>query len=179
MLNTYNQDKLSLTSKVPWEPYRAATGTLKNFEANKMNPQPTVDTVDQVNQTHLVRYNVSTDLEIFNARRPGSQFNDEDLKSIQMNSANSFIDARFYPDHQFIKLADELKSKFVEANSATVPKSPNTLNKPVNVVGPMLENMGAKTTAELKISTPQMNKYEQKIEYLENQLKGTKAEEHT
>lgn len=174
MINNYTQDKpRNISNKVPWEPYRAATSTLKNFEANKMNPQHIVDTVDHLNKTDLVRYNVSTDLELFNARRPGSQFNDEDLKSIQVNNTNNFVDARFYPDHQFIKLADELKSKLFDSNSVTVPKSPNALNKPVNVVGPMLENKGGKTVTETKISSPQAKKYEQKIEYLENQLKGT------
>lgn len=130
-----------------------------------MKAQPAVD---PVNKTNLIRYDVSTDLELFNASRPGSQYDDEDLKFIQQNSTNSFVDARFYPDYQFIKLADELKSKFFDANLATVPKT----SKPVNVVGPMLENKGAKLPTETKISAPQMNKYEQKIEYLENQLKG-------
>ncbi len=172
MLNNYNEVKTTkILSKVPWEPYKAATSSSKGLKENKM-VQHLNDTFDSVNKADLIRYKVSTDLELFNSCRPGSQFDDADLKFIQKNSANSFVDARFYPDDQFIKLADELRSKFFEANPS-LSKSSSSVNKPVNVVGPMFDNKCVRSTAETKLSKLQMNKYEQKIEYLENQLKGT------
>lgn len=175
-----NNTKSDILSKVPWEPYKAATKTeSKNKLTNNATDLSAISA--NLNANKLIRYNVSTDLKLFNARRPGYQFNDSDIQLIQniacqtegSNDSNIFVDARFYPDYQFLKLADELKNKCLESNN-TMVRSPNSSSKPINVVGPLIDksvkvndsNSGA------KLSKSQVNKYEQKIEYLENQMKG-------
>jgi len=167
------------SSKVPWEPYKAAT---KN---NSKSPQSCVN----IDNENLIRYNISTDLELFNARRPGYQFNDEDVKFVKaytsdsLNEPSSFIDARFYTDFHFLKLADELKAKCLEMNASSALRSPNSANKPVNVVVPLVDSLNSKSLnkqaepqrpSSHKIPKSHINKYEQKIEYLEDQMKGKK-----
>ena len=144
--------------KVPWEPYKAAIAdvdTKKNtnynhefISFNSINLNNSILT-ESINKDSLVKYKIDTDLELFNAQRPGYQFNDTDIKLLNQNQSNKphssfqenlnnqvpeFKDARFYTDFHFLKLANELKAKCLE-NSEDKLKSNNFLNKPVNVVG--------------------------------------------
>ena len=153
------------TRQVPWEPYKGATS---------LNKLPIMQNPGLI-ESNLVRYKVSTDLKLFNAQRPGSQFDDCDIelleKTAATESSQTFVDARFYPDYYFLKLADELKSKCLNASK----KSPTS--KPINVVGPLIEKKNCKSNNGVlpppsAISKSQLNKYEQRIEYLENQMKG-------
>ena len=142
--------------KVPWEPYKAAiTDVNKNtnfnhefisFNSINLNNSNLTESIDK---DSLVKYKIETDLELFNAQRPGYQFNDADVKLLSQNQSNKlhssfqenfnkqqvpeFKDARFYTDFHFLKLANELKAKCLE-NSEDKSKSNNFLNKPVNVV---------------------------------------------
>ena len=224
--------------KVPWEPYKAAT----NKNNNKITQSFTSKSLlnhhsSSLSSNKLIKYKIETNLDTFNMNRPGYQFDELDLKSVQdqngrllaeqlsrnaIESAKSFssksqpstpsmqtklvndmisndedsfssvandqklppsfIDARFYTDVHFMKLANQLKKKCIE------PSSNNTtsINKPVNVVGPMIE----KKKSELPIdnnSTPspygadknsikfwkvQQQQYESEIEYLKGQIVG-------
>ena len=159
-LNCHNKIK-----EVPWEPYKGATSLNKKLPI-KENPG--------LIESNLVRYKVSTDLKLFNAQRPGSQFDKCDIELLEKTvaeSSQSFVDARFYPDYYFLKLADELKSKCFDASK----KSPTSNPKPINVVGPLIEKKMVKSNGlppPSSISKPQLNKYEKRIEYLENQMKG-------
>lgn len=177
MPNSSDQYKTNLLIKVPWEPYKAATS---KSSSNKSSISSIHQTSSQtnVNKNDLVRYNISTNLKIFNANRPGSEFDDEDIDTIKKtnifdgNDESLFVDARFYPDLQFLKMAEELKSKCLELNNPIL-KTSNTNNKPINVVGPLIENKSVKSNeTNNKISKPQMTKHELRIEYLENQMKG-------
>lgn len=154
-----NSSRESSILKVPWEPYKAAT-----TKKGKSSSQLSLDKND------LIRYNVKTDMKLFNAQRPGYQFDDSDVNFVQKaNDSGSFIDARFYTDFQFLKLADELKNKCLEQNTPVATR----VSKPVNVVGPMNKISKALDTEEpMKVSKSQMNKYEKKIGYLEDQMKG-------
>ncbi len=164
-------------SKVPWEPYKAATKTTRR------NPESYVS----LDTDKLIRYNVSTDLNLFNAKRPGYQFNDEDVKFVKaytsdsLNEPSSFIDARFYTDFHFLKLADELKAKSLENDFNPMSRSPNSSNKPINVVVPLFDNKNNKSHTKVvepqgstnnKVSKSRFNKYELRIEYLEDQMRG-------
>ncbi len=126
-MSNHTYSPKTMNSKVPWEPYKAATNLNKTpQESNEFN----------FLKENLVRYKVSTDLALFNAQRPGSQFDENDFQRINesftQNDELNFIDARFYTDFHFLKLADELKSKCLESKSQT-KKSPSPLNKPIQV----------------------------------------------
>ena len=187
MSNRLNSEKDSgLNMKVPWEPYKAATEksrpnlsskkclSMNNFSAITTSP------IEDIKQESLIKYKVSTDLISFNAKRPGHQFDDFDFQNIgSVSDAGenklNFVDARFYPDLHFIKLANDLKKKCLENSGIRAP----LLNKPVNIVVPLVEKKiekqsspGAETQTSVKMLKSQIGKYEQKIEYLESQLKG-------
>lgn len=155
--------KTPIISKVPWEPYKAATNTQSLTSSNHLG----------LNKNDLIRYNVKTDMKLFNAQRPGYQFDDSDVNFIQKQNekgsdSSGFIDARFYTDFQFLKLADELKNKCLD-QSLPIAKA----SKPINVVGPMNKVAKPLENDTPKISKSQANKYEKKIEFLEDQMKGT------
>ena len=171
--------------KVPWEPYKAATNSRKpnptDFTNNRFQGSP----IEQINQANLVRYKILTDLNIFNAERPGYQFDDFDFQIIEnkplkeanikeTNETENFLDARFYPDLQFLKLANDLKKKCLE-NSGLKAQSA----KPVSIVAPLLErkvskemSQSAEGACSVKLLKAQITKNEHKIEFLEEQLKG-------
>ncbi|RNA16628.1 golgin-45 [Brachionus plicatilis] len=171
---------------IPWEPYKAAVNTKKKFKMKDLQPGD------------LIKYKTDTDLDEFNRKRPGHQFDDFDFKSIEspsfqqsMDSVLSkhdfkrslstnlakhfsqdgkegpnFIDARFYTDTNFMKLANQLKKKSMTKIE----------NKPVNIVGPMIDK---KITDPFKadldssrIWKNQCENYQSRIDYLEEQIKG-------
>lgn len=169
---------------IPWEPYKAAVNSNKKFKMKNLQ------------QGDLVKYKIETDLIKFNDQRPGHEFNDFDFnlienpslpnaleknfyknnikRSMSTNLAKNFtqdgkegpnfIDARFYTDFNLMKLANQLKKKSMT----------NIENKPVNIVGPMLEkkvsdNFKAEST---RIWKNQSENYQARINYLEEQIKG-------
>lgn len=175
-------------TKVPWEPYKAATNTRKpnlidltKSDSNFLKSSQ----IEKINQASLIRYKVATDLNIFNAARPGYQFNDFDLKLIENKAVNetsvkeitesgNFLDARFYPDLQFLKLANDLKKKCLESSGL---KAQST--KPVSIVAPLVERKVNKEICQtiegastMKMLRAQITRNEHKIEFLEEQLKG-------
>ena len=152
------------THRVPWEPYRGAINGQRLTKGRAKDPV-TLNTalapLNSFEKEDLVRYKVETDLNIFNAQRPGYLFDASDYERIDKqafaetdmlssliatNGADEaksrpamtpFTDARFYDsvtDVHFLKLANELKKKCVSPNA----KSTGAI-KPVNVVGPMVD----------------------------------------
>lgn len=160
----------------PWEPYKAATTSTSIIPPNPDS------LLACFKREGLVKYKVATDLNEFNSSRPGSQFDESDLSSIldrQQNDESKFMDARFYTDASFMKLANQLKNRL---NHSTSPTNSNntTPNKPVNVVGPYIpkkssdaESSSSKLASN---STSRMSShqesYERQIQYLEAQLQG-------
>lgn len=222
-------------SKVPWEPYKAATNSTSLLKSSSHFQNQTQAS------SNLIKYKISTDLEKFNSKRPGYQFDECDFKSIEENEQNlnddlneilvkqklhsrneeysnnnnkeddlkykdhkenaaSFIDARFYTDYHFLKLANQLKKNTIgasdDAQQATTSKKTNfsnsqpNSNKPVNVVGPLIESKANNSSNEtlqsssasvspygadnnsIRLWKSQKNQYELKIDYLESQIKG-------
>lgn len=167
---------------IPWEPYKAAVSSKKNFKMKDLDKR------------NLVRYKIDTDLEKFNNERPGHEFDDFDFKqneillnkhrlddagsnlkrSMSTNLAKhftedgkvgpNFIDARFYTDVNFMKLSNQLKNRSL----ASVEK------KPINVVGPIIDKK-ASDVAKADSSgvwKKQWDNYQTRIDYLEEQIKG-------
>jgi hypothetical protein len=198
-------------SKVPWEPYKAAvsgnSSSISKFLCEKsdnqvasITPLPT-----NINRQSLVRYKVETNLDLFNSKRPGSQFNESDLlgvnnfkSNVNTKSVPEFIDARFYTDFHFLKLANELKKKSLDKSAvASVnqqsSKTNDGLTKPVNIVGPLKKN-DATNNGDVSILMPspssaspqhttqltkaQMSQYEERIAFLESQIEGLNEQLH-
>lgn len=100
----------------------------------------------------------------------------------------SFIDARFYTDVNFVKLANELKRKSVKDDSMSKTASTSAQIKPVNIVGPMIDDKSKKQlnptaiqpsansndqeTNRLTTGKHQREQYEFRIGYLEEQMRG-------
>jgi hypothetical protein len=74
----------------------------------------------------------------------------------------SFVDARFYTDAQFLKLANQLKKSSLEPNKKQ-PRKPNE-----KVAG----SNGETAASETSSNVDGKEQYEARIEYLENQMKG-------
>ena len=192
-----------MSNKVPWEPYKAACdGSNKNYNHdytsfNSLNLNNTQLT-ESINTNALVKYKIDTDLTLFNAKRPGSQFTDSDLQILNSNKIEvnnnkpnhqdfcndikeefiDFKDARFYTDFYFLKMANELKTKCTDNNDDKIK------TKPINVVNPLSDKSlksnessatQSPTTSNSRITTTTTtttNRYEARIEYLEDQIKG-------
>jgi hypothetical protein len=127
------------------------------------------------------------------ARQIVNQLNEKEFTSSADKLPPNFLDARFYTDYHFLKLANQLKKKTFETETPPPPPPPlnnkinsNTTPKPVNVVGPLIEkksnessnknanvasNYGADSES-IKLWKTQRNQYESQISYLENQMKG-------
>jgi hypothetical protein len=73
-------DRQKTKAKVPWEPWKAATNSTST---NKTASSPAIMPNELENSSGLIKYKISTDLDAFNMSRPGYQFDDIDLKSIQ------------------------------------------------------------------------------------------------
>jgi hypothetical protein len=103
----------------------------------------------------------------------------------------SFIDARFYTDVNFVKLANELKRKSLKEDPVARAASTSTQIKPVNIVGPMIDEKLKKHPTVLNPTSIQPNpsnndqeanrlpsnklqreQYEFRIGYLEEQMRG-------
>lgn len=178
---------------IQWEPYKAACDANKNKNFNQeyssfnsLNYNNSTQT-ESINKESLVRYKVDTDLNKFNAKRPGSQFDDSDLQLINKPKTQSFQenfnlkqdvhefkDARFYTDFYFLKLANELKTKCLESTDQGIKTT--FVNKPVNVVSPLTEKKPIDTQQQQQTATTSspktVNRYEARIDYLEDQIKG-------
>ena len=214
------------SSKVPWEPYKAATSEKTSTEFNFTTTNSTY-TSGNYSNNDLIRYKTATNLDVFNAQRPGYQFDECDFKQIEENkeklNANlsesfakeivaklnekeftnggdklppNFLDARFYTDYHFLKLANQLKKKTVDSSasldSAEKPSgsklnatsSNSNTSKPVNVVGPLIEKKASNEASNktsviygadnesIKLWKTQRTQYETQISYMENQMKG-------
>jgi hypothetical protein len=229
--NNNNNNNNSNKLKVPWEPYKAAT----NKKHNKITQLFTSTSLLNHNSSssssnNLIKYKIATNLDNFNMNRPGYQFDELDLKSIQEKNGRllaeqlskntiesaksnsqsstpsiptklvndmisndedsfassnenklppSFIDARFYTDVHFMKLANQLKKKCTDSSSSNSP----SINKPVNVVGPMIEKKKSESPNDnntpygadknsIKYWKAQQQQYESEIEYLKGQIIG-------
>jgi hypothetical protein len=188
-----NNNSSSSISKIPWEPYKGATD---KQTARSLNNEPKSLNLDKEN---LIKYELDTDLNEFNSHRPGYQFDTVDLNFIKKADGTSesaaFLDARFYTDAYFLKLASQLKkdsssnnaSRTAAAAAAVTSHSTtnNNNNKPINVVGPLIEDKTPSSSARksdskaskiesnsMKYWRSQKEQYEKKIEYLESQMSG-------
>ena len=222
--------------KVPWEPYRAAIDTESNnksaaYQASKLN-QAAAQLQDaslsiHLNKDKLVRYKIGTNMESFNAKRPGFEFSEADFKqideksvtadgvneilvknsienakkslstslaqdiylgrhSISYNSSNRspnlktlaynklapcFIDARFYTDTQFLKLANQLKKNSLDTASTNSIKIGPKANA-ADVASVVSDNSSASSNKEAESAGCSREQCETRIAYLENQMKG-------
>lgn len=120
---TSSQQSQQLSSTPPpWEPYKAAT------TSTSIIPPNSDSLIACFKRDGLVKYKLDTDLAEFNSTRPGSQFDDSDLNMVdRWSGANteSFLDARFYTDASFLKLAAQLKNR----TNTSSPVSQGLVNK--------------------------------------------------
>lgn len=101
--------------KVPWEPYKAATSSTSIIP---LNPSSLLECYTREG---LVKYKTDTNLDEFNAQRPGTQFDQADLSLLaeqnqQMAPEKLFLDARFYTDVAYLKLANQLRGKAAQVS---------------------------------------------------------------
>jgi hypothetical protein len=224
--------------KVPWEPYKAATNKKNNKIAQSFTSTSTSllnHHSPYISSNKLIKYKIETNLDKFNMNRPGYQFDEFDLKSVEdkngrllaeklsknaiesaKSSSNSqpstpsistklvndmisndedsysstndnklppsFIDARFYTDVHFLKLTNQLKKKCMDHSQS----NSTSINKPVNVVGPMIEKKKPEPSNDnntaassygadknsIKYWKVQQQQYESEIDYLKGQIVG-------
>lgn len=112
----------SSSTPPPWEPYKAAT------TSTSIIPPNSDSLIACFKRDGLVKYKLDTDLNEFNSTRPGSQFDDSDINMVdKWSSANTetFLDARFYTDASFLKLAAQLKNRL----NTSSPVSQGFVNK--------------------------------------------------
>jgi hypothetical protein len=241
-----NVNSSEIKTKVPWEPYRAATGssTTNVTSSTAFTYQPLTPPHRQVvehaksadpslaihlNKDQLVRYKIRTDMEKFNAKRPGHEFSESDFKHLeqqqqettsrniiggghfsdsisellvknsientkrnlstrlaqdlagsstaslstttngdqQLNTSKllpSFVDARFYTDAQFLKLANQLKKSSLE------PLQKSSSQKKQSAKS--IDNNETVAAVSSHVTEESREQYEARIEYLESQMKG-------
>lgn len=181
----------SSAQSVPWEPYKAAINAKKslkitnNFETrNLIKYKIDTDLEKFNNQRPGFQFDEFDFKLIDNANLHESLTEvlkrNENRKSLSTNLAKEFVndgkegphfvDARFYTDAHFIKLANQLKKKSMK----DIEPKPS---KPVNVVGPMIEKKNLEQSPRvdsnsLKIWKSQCESYQSRINYLEEQIKG-------
>lgn len=74
-----SQQEYQIKSKVPWEPYKAAINSDKNILDSEGKG---------FDKSKLIKYKIDTNLEAFNSKRPGYQFDEFDFKLIESNQLN-------------------------------------------------------------------------------------------
>lgn len=88
MKSTAKTNNMNSKIKVPWEPYKAAVGAQKTQPSNTYTNTNTSHRLPppSSHNHHLIKYKIETNLDLFNMERPGYQFDEIDLKTINENN---------------------------------------------------------------------------------------------
>ena len=178
------------------------TNSSTNFIANDLIRYKTETNLDVFNSQRPGYQFDDCDFKLIeeNKQKPNENLNETLAKQIvnQLNEKEftgggnklppNFLDARFYTDYHFLKLANQLKKKTFEPEVSEKINLNNKISnsnnaKPVNIVGPLIEkknnDLNKNTTfhygadnESIKLWKTQRNQYETQIGYLENQMKG-------
>jgi hypothetical protein len=117
-------------SKVPWEPYKAATSSdteTKTILKGLLNTTTSFSSSSLI-KNDLIRYKTDTNLDVFNSQRPGYQFDDCDFKLIEENKQkpNENLNETFAKqavnqlnEKEFTGNGDKLPPNFLDARFYT------------------------------------------------------------